>query len=80
MGLTAQEKAKDLVDKFYCGEDSLGLMFCINYSNAKQCAIIAVDEILKSNANSGIVVQVEVRKYQTWSAYWDEVKHEIEKL
>jgi hypothetical protein len=60
----AKEKAKELFDKF-----SLG-----NYHapNAKQCALIAVDEIL--NAIEQIFETFEERKY------WQEVKKEIEKL
>ena len=64
--MEAKKKAKELVDKF------------INHTHesckleAKQCALIAVDEIL--NAIGEIFETYEERKY------WQEVKQEIEKL
>lgn len=63
--MTPKEKAKDLFDNYY---------YCLLQSNiekrnywSKQCALIAVDEIIR-------VLQDE----QDW--YWQEVKNEIEKL
>ena len=70
--MTPKEKAKDLVDKFYCKTDSLGLMFCLNYSNAKQCASIVVDEILKD--------ELGIMPAKWMSDYWKVVKQEVEKL
>lgn len=74
--MTPKEKAKELVDKF----EPLTRQFdsdegwIINLQDAKQCAIIAVDEIVK-----------EIYKYNhsmTWELnnYWQSVKEEIEKL
>lgn len=70
--LSAKEKAKELVEKYL---DIVGRHYadCIYY--AKQCALIAVDEIikeLKKNWFSGKRVFLE--------QYWHEVKTEIDKL
>ncbi len=58
---TAVENAKELIRQFY----SVGAVEC------KQCALIAVDEILSINS---------VDKDEDLSNYWQEVKEEIEKL
>jgi hypothetical protein len=63
-----KEKAIDLIRKFNTNDnfDFLG-----GVRRAKQCAIIAVDEILKEIDNTTLsLVQTE---------YWQEVKQEIEK-
>jgi hypothetical protein len=64
-------KAKELVNKMYnqIQPDELGK----DYNSAKQCALIAVDELI-----------IEKNKWENGSfytsKYWDYVKHEIEKL
>ena len=67
--MTPKEKAEELVNRFHKytwnGEDNL------DNKNAKQCALIAVDEILKELP--------EDYQNDIWS-YWPEVKEEIEKL
>jgi homoserine trans-succinylase len=57
--MTSKEKAIQLVNKFY---NEVKYM-----ERAKQCALIAVDELIKET---------------DWSEadYWQEVKQEIEKL
>ena len=62
--MEAKEKAKELLAKMTTNADSL------IYKNqyAKECALIAVDEILKAIGFSD-------NKF-----YWQEVKQEIEKL
>lgn len=67
--MTPKEKAKELVDKML-NEQS----FTQELYDAKQCALIAVDEILKSHYKpfTGVVPSV----YD----YWQGVKQEIEKL
>lgn len=73
--MTAKEKAKEIVNNFYCKKDALGLLFCINYSNAKQCALIAVDEVLETlySLKFGNAISDELE-------YFENVKQEIEKL
>ena len=64
--MTPKEKAKELVDKYY-HLFSVELENTIDLREAKQCALIAVDEILE-----------ECRLEKDW--YWQEVKQEIENL
>jgi hypothetical protein len=66
--MTPKEKAKELVNKYYSDKCFNG-----NYAedyNAKQCALIAVDEILK------VSISYAGKDYE----YCQEVKQEIEKL
>ena len=69
---STKEKAKELVDKFkkYCDiDDPNGILDweeCVKY-NAKNCALIAVDECLKCCIGSHV-------------KFWKEVKEEINKL
>jgi hypothetical protein len=71
--MTPKEKAEDLVDRYKfvfwnedseCGEEILCTV------TAKKCALIAVDEIID------LVKHIDVDSED----YWDEVKHEIEKI
>ena len=79
--MTPKEKAKELVDRFseYSHTDFNysrgGYQADTQIQNAKQCALIAVDEIL----------QMVDETMQGWLdadiiAYWKQVKEEIEKL
>ncbi len=67
--MTPQEKAKDLLAKMTTNADSL------IYKNqyAKECALIAVDEILKDKE---IIDGMRVIN----DPYWQQVKQELEKL
>ena len=72
--MTPQEKAKDLYDSYW---------YCLLQSNiekrnywSKQCALIAVDEIINSNPHSN---PLNTDVHSTMS-YWNEIKQEIEKL
>lgn len=73
-----KEKALELVDKFkkYCDVDDhngvLDWEECLKY-NAKQCALIAVDEI---------IVEIYLDQYYSQKRinYLQEVKNEINKL
>ena len=64
--MTAKEKAKELVDKYHNKSDLL--YETLSFIQAKECALIAVDEILSA---IGFSVNDE---------YWGQVKQEIEKL
>jgi hypothetical protein len=65
--MTPREKAKDLVEKMFSQSTT-------NAFPAKQCAIIAVDEIV----NSVVVTNLSVAENQF--LYWEQVKKEINKL
>ena len=84
--MTPKEKAKDLVDKYINLYPSYIVMFPGDIDKAqkdiKQCALIAVDEILKAIPNeyldcwqgeSQMILNEDVD-------YWEKVKQEIEKL
>ena len=59
--MTPKEKSKELVLKYSILKDGHNHL-------VKQCALIAVDEIL----------ELDIYKSDQW--YWEEVKQEIEKL
>jgi hypothetical protein len=68
--MTPKEKAQYLFDIYtnYVGE------YDVN-KHAKQCAIIAVDEVIAHIEPSASMDVIEARV-----KYWNEVKQEIEKL
>jgi hypothetical protein len=73
--MTPKEKANELVDKFmdYTRFEIDEQNNMSNIFSAKQCALIAVDELI-----------IEKNKWENGSfytsKYWDYVKQEIEKL
>jgi hypothetical protein len=80
--MTPQEKAKELFDKFYLvNSESVeletgeyDLVLSLDARDAKQCALIAVDEIMKAVGWEEMELGVDRDNY------WQEVKKEIEKL
>jgi hypothetical protein len=70
--MTPKEKALELYNKFYGVKDGLG-KYPMCFDTSKQCALIAVDEIINCTKN-GLGVTVYSKEY------WEEVKKEIEKL
>ncbi len=68
--MTPQEKGKELVDKFYQQAPLEDIKFYSNDVMAKDCALIAVDEILQSN---NLYHSIKTKFYL-------EVKQEIKKL
>ena len=82
--MTSKDKAVELVWKYYHNiEHTISNEYASkDWEIAKQCALIAVDEILKVTAD-------EDDKYETYyqqlndnqtQVYWQDVKTEIEKL
>jgi hypothetical protein len=67
--MTPEEKAKQLFLRYLRIDNNFKESFNIHI--AKQCALIAVDEILNINS---------VDKDFSLSHYWLDVKHEIENL
>lgn len=63
--MTPKAKAEELLDKLYSVKDDNNIS-SMKISLAKQCALICVEEIIKS--------------YETDFTFWQEVKTEIEKL
>lgn len=77
--MTPKEKAQELFDKYwtliaYKIEGSVGRIVI------KQCALIAVDEMLSMLAYTDNYVKDEMGKIGAYLIYWQEVKQEIEKL
>jgi hypothetical protein len=75
--MTPKEKAFELAHKFRLLEirTSENSHMMISMADAKQCALIAVDEIL-NEFPQGFKGNFEERRKQ----YWEEVKQEIENL
>ncbi len=72
--MTPKEKSKEIFDKYWeLNADFDGL---VKYELAKQCALIAVDEILESNPNYPEFKENE----GTAIRFWELVKEEIKKL
>ena len=70
--MTPKEKATELTCKYF------NLIFLdLDYDQAQQCALIAVDEILKLENNNGYYFD---GTNVTSISFWQEVKQEIEKL
>ena len=70
--MTPAEKAKEIYEK-YCNMNS-------HCDNAIECALIAVDEIIKSNPTSQLSDPfLGNRTYENVN-YWEQVKQEIENL
>jgi hypothetical protein len=82
--MTPKEKAQELVDKFYqrfplkmdviTTKGDLSWEYD-NWKEAKECALIAVDEIIQSDW----FITTEQDKTH-WDNYWQEVKTEIDNL
>ena len=80
--MTPKEKSEELIHKFYEIEND-SQYFGVNWKIAKQCALIAVDEILKLNHPYVIVYESfedNVIENMTQEYYLNEVKTEINKL
>jgi hypothetical protein len=72
--MRAEEKAKELFDTIY------KLNHTAWYDVAKQCALIAVDEIINSNPCDEGTDRGGIFEWCSNDYYWQEVKREIEKL
>jgi hypothetical protein len=82
--MTAKEKAIELIYKFedfidYQEDDCFTQREKI-LINAKRCALIAVDEILKRTRSVDTMPPNYQKIDENTKEYWKEVKQEIEKL
>jgi len=69
--MTPKEKAEELVNKYlrtYPIYNNPTVVISYTHNEAKQCALIAVDEIIK------------VAYWNNVKDYWNQVKQEIDKL
>jgi hypothetical protein len=67
-----EEKANNLCMRFLI-QTTTDIPYAINKTIAKECALIAVDEIFKTGLLEGSTLGINKK-------YWQEVKTEIEKL
>jgi hypothetical protein len=68
--MTPKEKANELVEKY----DST-LTYLESKAKAKQCALIAVNEVLDDD-----VYDMSEELFENRISYWEKVKQEIERL
>ena len=69
--MTPKDKALELVQKYFKANHQP-----YGFKDAKQCALIAVDEII----NTGPLKMIDWGEIISDKPYWQEVKQEIEKL
>ena len=72
--MNPKAKAKELVEKY-----DETLTYIESKSKAKQCALIAVDEIINSLENYGKESD-ELQNMENDFRYWQEVKQELLKI
>ena len=82
--MTPKEKAIELYNKFLNPSGDTYLYGMLEHESAKECALIAVDELIES-FNS--IYDASIRNIEKYSGakygmkdYWTDVKQEIEKL
>ena len=76
--MTPKEKAEKLVKKYSKWEDDTGCGW--NIECAKECALIAVDEVLNFMEKDDIKTETLYWTNSPELTYWYNVKREIEKL
>ena len=74
--MTPKEKAEELYNKFLNPSGDTYLYGMLEHESAKECALIAVDEILNANPNYPEFKENE----GTPIRYWEVVKQHIENL
>lgn len=70
--LVPKEKANELINLFYTQKDSQGIIYCVNWSSAKSCAIKVVLEIMDA-----LSVLPYGMDYLAHIDYWEAVREEI---
>lgn len=84
--MTPKQKSRELVDKYFLevtGADRYSMnLDSMNLYIAKQCALIAVDEIMESNSDFAYNTTIWAgnKEYADSEIYWQQVKTEIQKL
>ena len=76
--MTPKEKAKQLAERFNYKLYEAIIDPIVRTYEAKQCALIAVDEILNALDSKKIIYGSEYRFKE--NIYWEQVKKEIENL
>jgi pyruvate/oxaloacetate carboxyltransferase len=73
--MTPKEKSEELIDKFKHSESKDGYNDVRDIHAAIRCALIAVDEMIKT-----VNMCIPYHNPETFVDYWKEVKQELEKL
>lgn len=81
--MKAEDKAAELVEKYFSKLEDVGTISSEVYKDAKQCALICVGEILESyptyvksfHTSKGLYVVHEDNR-----TYWNKVKEEIKQM
>ena len=75
--MTPEEKAIELVEKYgiWCWNDGV-----CNYETAKILALIAINEIIESGIHVDFYWDKSTKHIFSYEEYYEEVKHELEKL
>ena len=79
MRLSPKEKADELVNEMYYSgryDDKEDIIPAMGWLRAKQCALIAVNELISSHNKWDDYAQTNSEEYY----YWQEVKKELELL
>jgi hypothetical protein len=78
--MTPKEKAEELFKKMYAVHSGSVSMITLHF--AKQCALIAVDEIIKANPYKWVSFMDQYTETVLTCniQYWEEVKQELEKI
>lgn len=78
--MTPKEKAQELFNKMYLVDDPMG-NYPMCFDTAKQCALIAVDEMLEYTKRQTYNQHNwnEITGYR-YDEFWQQVKNEIERL
>ena len=72
--MKAEERARELVAKYlHLKSNKLSDYSRIEYPTAKECALIACNDIIEA-------LEHNAWQNRNWLGYYDEVKQEIEKL
>lgn len=74
--MTPQEKAGELFNKMKYSNTNTSIL---SHGEAKRCALIAVDEIIK-NGGTHYIIEYKPNSYTNQVWFWQEVKEELEKL
>jgi hypothetical protein len=87
--MTPQEKAEQLLAKMNVihylklggkNKDSKGLPVSMYDSQIKQCAIVAVDEIMEFMKMDDEYTETSSNANSKWVYFWKQVKEELQKL
>jgi len=78
--MTPKQKAEELFNRYWLKVYNEKGFPAMGKNAAKDCALIAVDEILKEYAQAENHIEDIMGRISLYIKYWQEVKQEIERL